>query len=64
MAGPIRIAILANASQAKKEVGGLSSTFKRTLGVAGGVLAGGAIVAGVKSLVTAASDAQIGRAHV
>lgn len=58
MAGPIRISILANASQAKKEVGGLAGTFKKTLGVAGAAFGGAAIVGGIKSIVSAASDAQ------
>lgn len=58
MAGPIRIAILANASQAKKEVGGLGSTFKKTLGIAGAAIGGAAIIGGVKAIVGAASDAQ------
>jgi hypothetical protein len=58
VAGPIRISILANASQAKKEVGGLGSTFKKTLGIAGAALGGAAIVGGIKSIVSAASDAQ------
>ncbi len=71
MAGPVKIAILANGSQAKREFNSTASTAKGSLGKLGSIAKGGALaaVAGLAlagaaavkfgaSCVSAASDAQ------
>lgn len=58
MAGPIRISILANGSQARREIQGFGSTLKRALGAGAALLGGYGVVEGLKSVVTEASAAQ------
>lgn len=65
MAGPIRISILANASKAKseisgfkREVQGLGGVLKKAAAFTGGYLLARGAVGGLKSIVSAASDAQ------
>lgn len=58
MAKPIRISILANASQAQREVSSFSSSLKRAFGVGAALVGTAGLVQGFKSVSGAASDAQ------
>jgi len=58
MSRPIRISILANGSQARREVTSLGTTLKNTLGTAGVIAGGAGVVAAFKSLRDQASAAQ------
>ena len=59
MAGrPIRISILANGSQARREVQGFGSTLKKAFGAAAALGVGVGVVKTFKDITTAASDAQ------
>lgn len=58
MVRPIKISVVADADRARKELGSLGSTLKRTLGAGAAILAGAGIAEGLRSIVTAGSEAQ------